>query len=71
MNERHLMVAIDGNTAESLFECTEADCERQLVMDHVGIRLIVLHPGSPGTLHHGSTGLVAMTASLDDLPRAS
>lgn len=71
MTERHLMVAIEGNATESLFECTVADCGQRLVLDHVGARLKVLHAGAAGALHQGSTGLVALTSSLSELPRAS
>jgi hypothetical protein len=62
--ERHLMVPADGNGAESLFECTIEGCGRRLVFDHISARLVVLHPGSGSALHQGSTGLVAMSGTV-------
>src|SRR6266705_475260 len=43
--ERHLMVCTDGNGAQSYFECTVDGCGRELIFDHVAIRLMVLNPG--------------------------
>jgi len=71
-DERHLMVPADWNGAESLFECTVEGCGRRLVLDHVGARLVVVHPGSGSALHQGSTGLVAMSGTVrPGVPRAS
>jgi len=71
-DERHLMVPAEWNGAESLFECTVEGCGRRLVFDHVGARLVVVHPGSGSALHQGSTGLVAMSGSVQPgVPRAS
>jgi hypothetical protein len=67
--ERHLMVCTDGNGAESLFECTVAGCGRVVVLDHVGTRLVVLHPGTGSALHQGTTGLVALSGSVQSSPR--
>lgn len=64
-NERHLMICVDSDGTESIFECTVAGCGRRLVFDHVGARLKVLHPGSSSALHQGSTGLVAVTATVE------
>jgi len=63
-DERHLMIHTDGNGAESLFECTVDGCGRRLVFDHVGGRLVVIDPGSGSALHQGSTGLVALSGTV-------
>ncbi len=71
-DERHLMVCTDGNGAESYFECTVEGCGRRVVLDHVGVRLIVLDRGDESALHQGSTGLVGLSGAVDqDLRRAS
>jgi hypothetical protein len=62
--ERHLMVCTDGNGAQSYFECTVDGCGRELIFDHVTIRLIVTNPGNPSALHQGSTGLVALSGAV-------
>ena len=59
--DEHLMVCVDGDGRQSLFECTVARCGRRLVLDHVDARLTVLHPGMSSARHHGSTGLVGVT----------
>lgn len=72
MVERHLMVTTDSSGTGSLFECTVEGCGRRLVLDHAEVRLVVLEAGEPGALHHGSTGLVGLDASVGrNLPRAS
>lgn len=63
--ERHLMMCVDSRDAESLFECTVDGCGRRLILDHVGARTVVLHPGLSSALHHGSTGLVDVSAAID------
>ncbi len=63
-DDRHLMVCTDGNTDESLFECTVDGCTRRLVIDHARARLVVLDHGHRGVPHHGSTGLVALSGGL-------
>lgn len=63
-DERHLMVCVDGDGAQSVFECTVADCGRRLIFDHIGARLKVLHPGSGTALHQGSTGLASVTGAV-------
>jgi hypothetical protein len=71
-DKRHLMVCSDGDGTNSRFECTVAGCGRRLIFDHVTGRLTVIHPGSGSALHSGSTGLVALSGTLQsDLPRAS
>ncbi|WP_306206433.1 hypothetical protein [Actinoplanes sp. RD1] len=62
-SERHLMMCVDSGDAESLFECTVDECGRRLVLDHVGTRIVVIDPGSSSALHHGSTGLVDLSAT--------
>jgi len=62
--ERHLMVCTGGNGAQSYFECTVDGCGRELIFDHVAIRLVVTNPGKPSALHHGSTGLVALAGGV-------
>jgi hypothetical protein len=62
--ERHLMVRTDGNDAESHFECTVDTCGRELIFDHVAIRLVILKPGDASALHQGSTGLVALSGAI-------
>jgi hypothetical protein len=62
--QRHLMVRTDGNGAESYFECTVDTCGRELIFDHVAIRLVILNPGDPSALHQGSTGLVALSGVI-------
>jgi hypothetical protein len=64
-NERHLMMCVDSDGTDSIFECTVAGCGRRLIFDHVGARLKVLRPGSSSALHHGSTGLVGVTATVE------
>jgi|307.fasta_scaffold793718_2 hypothetical protein len=72
IDERHLMVSTEGNGAESLFECTADGCGRRLVFDHVDGRLIVLEPGAGSALHQGSTGLVALSGTVQPgLPEPS
>jgi hypothetical protein len=72
IDERHLMVRTEGNGAESLFECTADGCGARLVFDHVGGRLVVLDPGSGSALHQGSTGLVALSGTVQPgLPEPS
>ena len=63
-DERHLMIRTSENGAESLFECTVQGCGRRLVFDHVRGRLVVLDHGSGAALHQGSTGLVALTGTV-------
>ncbi|WP_433303784.1 hypothetical protein ACQP2F_13010 [Actinoplanes sp. CA-030573] len=63
--ERHLMMCVDSNDAESLFECTVAGCGRRLVFDHVGARTVVLDRGLSNAPHHGSTGLVGLSGGVD------
>lgn len=63
-NEQHLMMCVDGDGAQSMFECTVAHCGRRLIFDHVGARLVILHPGSGSALHHGSTGLAGVTGTV-------
>ncbi len=63
--QRHLMVCTEGNGAESLFECTVEGCGRRLILDHVRVRLVVLDPGSGTAPHHGSTGLVALSGTVE------
>jgi len=63
--ERHLMMCVDNRDAESLFECTVAGCGRRVILDHVGARTIVLDRGLSTALHHGSTGLVEISAAVD------
>lgn len=63
-DERHLMICTDGNTDESLFECTVDDCGRRLVLDHARARVVVLEHGDRFVPHHGSTGLVALTGAI-------
>jgi len=63
-HERHLMVCTDGNGAQSYFECTVDGCGRELIFDHVAIRLVVLNPGDLPALHQGSTGLVALSGEI-------
>ena len=65
MTEQHLMMCVDGTGGESLFECTVDGCGRRLVFDHIGARLVVVHPGLHAVPHHGSTGLVGMTGTID------
>jgi hypothetical protein len=65
MDERHLMMCVDSDGRESAFECTVAGCGRRLIFDHVGARLVVLVPGSSPAPHHGSTGLVGVTATVE------
>ena len=70
-DERHLMICTDGDETKSHFECTVEGCGRRLVFDHVAGRLTVSHPGSGSALHSGSTGLVALSGTLQPgLPRA-
>lgn len=65
LDERHLMICTEGNGEQSFFECTHEGCGRRVVFDHVAIRLVVLDRGSPFALHQGSTGLVALSGSVD------
>jgi len=62
--ERHLMVCTGGNGTESFFECTVDGCGRRVVIDHVGVRMTVLDRGSGSALHQGSTGVVALSGSI-------
>lgn len=62
--ERHLMIRASENGAESLFECTVKECGRRLVFDHVRGRLVVLSHGSGAALHQGSTGLAALSGTV-------
>lgn len=69
---RHLMIRTDGNGAESLLECTVEGCGRRVVLDHLRVRLVVLDHGSGTALHHGSTGLVAVSGAIQPgLPEAT
>ena len=62
-DERHLMMCTGSNSAESLFECT-VGCGRRLVLDHVRGRRVVIDRGDASARHHGSTGMVGLSASL-------
>jgi hypothetical protein len=59
----HLMMCTETNGAESLFECT-VGCGRRLVLDHVGGRLTVIDLGDASAPHHGSTGMVGLSAGV-------
>ena len=63
--ERHLMMCVDSGDAESLFECTVTGCGRRLILDHAGARTVVLDRGLSTALHHGSTGLVDLSGTID------
>jgi hypothetical protein len=39
-------------------------CGRSLVFDHVRGRIVVLDPGPGSALHQGSTGLVALSGTV-------
>jgi hypothetical protein len=70
--ERHLMICTGGNGAQSYFECTVDGCGRRQILDHENACLTVVHPGSGSALHNGSTGLVALSATVQPgLSRAS
>jgi hypothetical protein len=64
------MICTGDNGTTSFFECTVVGCCRRLTFDHVDARLNVIHPGSGSALHSGSTGLVALSGTLQPgLPR--
>ena len=64
MTDEHLMMCVDSDGKQSLFECTVTGCGRRLIFDHVDARLVILHPGQSTARHHGSTGLVGLTGHL-------
>ena len=62
--ECHEMLPIESNDAETLFECVVSECGRRVVLHRGEMRLTVVAAGDETALHSGSSGPVAMTATV-------
>jgi len=63
---QHRMFMVDRHPAGHLYACPHDGCGRRLIINPVDGSLDVIDAGDRDALHHGSSGEVELSASIDD-----